>query len=156
MKNLIVTGGLGFIGSNLIKLLLKKNYFVINLDKVSYSSNKYNTKEFIASFMENVADGKIDLEKMDNQIAVLGLLFNSGLKDATNNAFDVSFSGEAEILQYFSSLGKAFKSGANPALLIKKLTDAVEVDQATERSNEPGSSALATLYIFLFVSVSTQ
>ena len=40
----------------------------------------YNTKEFIASFMENVADGKIDLEKMDNQIAVLGLLFNNGLK----------------------------------------------------------------------------
>jgi len=39
MKNVIVTGGLGFIGSNLIKLLHKKNYFVINIDKVSYSSN---------------------------------------------------------------------------------------------------------------------
>ena len=44
-KNLIVTGGLGFIGSNLIKLLLKKNFSVINIDKISYSSNSYNLKE---------------------------------------------------------------------------------------------------------------
>ena len=46
MKKVIVTGGLGFIGSNLIKLLLKKNYYVVNVDKVSYSSNKYNLKEY--------------------------------------------------------------------------------------------------------------
>ena len=45
-ENLIVTGGLGFIGSNLISLLLKKNYFVINIDKFSYASNFYNTKNF--------------------------------------------------------------------------------------------------------------
>jgi dTDP-glucose 4,6-dehydratase len=43
IKNkIIVTGGLGFIGSNLIDLLIKKNFYVINIDKVSYSSR---TKE---------------------------------------------------------------------------------------------------------------
>ena len=46
MQKIIVTGGLGFIGSNLIELLLKINYFVINIDKVSYSSNFYNVKDF--------------------------------------------------------------------------------------------------------------
>ena len=46
MQKIIVTGGLGFIGSNLIELLLKRNYFVINIDKVSYSSNFYNVKDF--------------------------------------------------------------------------------------------------------------
>ena len=46
MKKIIVTGGLGFIGSNLIDLLLKKNFFVINIDKATYSSNYYNVKEF--------------------------------------------------------------------------------------------------------------
>tara|TARA_A100000164_G_scaffold371286_1_gene398730 strand:+ start:180 stop:1193 length:1014 start_codon:yes stop_codon:yes gene_type:complete len=46
MKKIIVTGGLGFIGSNLIDLLISKNYYVINIDKVSYSSNYYNTKEY--------------------------------------------------------------------------------------------------------------
>ena len=46
MKKIIVTGGLGFIGSNLIDLLIRKNYFVINVDKITYSSNFYNTKEY--------------------------------------------------------------------------------------------------------------
>jgi dTDP-glucose 4,6-dehydratase len=46
MKNIIVTGGLGFIGSNLIELLIKKKFNVINVDKVTYSSNFYNIKEF--------------------------------------------------------------------------------------------------------------
>ena len=45
-KNIIVTGGLGFIGSNLIDLLISKKYSVINLDKISYSSNFYNLKEY--------------------------------------------------------------------------------------------------------------
>ena len=46
MPNIIVTGGLGFIGSNLIELLLQKKYIVINVDKNTYSSNFYNVKEF--------------------------------------------------------------------------------------------------------------
>ncbi len=46
MKKIIVTGGLGFIGSNLIELLINKNYTVINIDKITYSSNFYNTKEY--------------------------------------------------------------------------------------------------------------
>jgi dTDP-glucose 4,6-dehydratase len=49
MKKIIVTGGLGFIGSNLIDLLIKRNFNVLNLDKVTYSSNFYNVKEFSKS-----------------------------------------------------------------------------------------------------------
>ena len=45
MKKFVVTGGSGFIGSNLVKFLLKKNYFVINIDKLSYSANPYNLKK---------------------------------------------------------------------------------------------------------------
>jgi len=43
-KKAIVTGGFGFIGSNLVKSLLKKNFFVINIDKMNYASNVYNLK----------------------------------------------------------------------------------------------------------------
>lgn len=46
MKKIIVTGGQGFIGSNLVEFLLDKNYFVINIDKSSYSANPYNVRNF--------------------------------------------------------------------------------------------------------------
>ena len=46
IKTIIVTGGLGFIGSNLVDFLIKKNFYVINIDKVSYSSNFYNLKNY--------------------------------------------------------------------------------------------------------------
>ena len=45
-KNIIVTGGLGFIGSNLINLLINKDNHIINIDKITYSSNFYNSKNF--------------------------------------------------------------------------------------------------------------
>jgi len=45
MKRFIVTGGYGFIGSNLIELLLKKKFKVLNIDKLSYSAQKYNLKD---------------------------------------------------------------------------------------------------------------
>ena len=45
MQKIIVTGGLGFIGSNLIKILLEKKYYVINLDKIGYASSFYNIKD---------------------------------------------------------------------------------------------------------------
>jgi len=41
MKKLIVTGGSGFIGSNLVDFLIKKKYFVINIDLNKYSKSSF-------------------------------------------------------------------------------------------------------------------
>ena len=50
MEKVIVTGGLGFIGSNLINIL-KNNYFIINVDKVTYASNSNNINSNIKNYV---------------------------------------------------------------------------------------------------------
>ena len=48
MKNLLVTGGCGFIGSNFINYIFPKgNYKIINLDAMYYAANENNIKEEI-------------------------------------------------------------------------------------------------------------
>jgi len=68
MKKVVVTGGYGFIGSNLIASLIKKKYFVINIDKLSYSSNKYNLKNLN---LKNYIYYKIDLNEKNKIIKLL-------------------------------------------------------------------------------------
>ena len=69
MKKIIVTGGSGFIGSNLIRLLLKKKYFVINVDKLSYSANSYNVKNFKKN--RNYLFYKTDINKTSKILQIL-------------------------------------------------------------------------------------
>jgi len=47
MKKLLVTGGAGFIGSHLVRLLLKKypDVQLVNLDKLTYAGNLTNLKD---------------------------------------------------------------------------------------------------------------
>ena len=47
MKNILVTGGLGFIGSNFIRLLMKDGGFktIINFDKQTYAGNPENLRD---------------------------------------------------------------------------------------------------------------
>ena len=46
MKNVLITGGCGFIGSNFVKYLISlQNYFPIIIDKLTYAGNKHNLNQ---------------------------------------------------------------------------------------------------------------
>ena len=52
-KNILVTGGLGFIGSTLInKLLIETNSNVYNIDKENYADNPFSTKNKLSKLGE--------------------------------------------------------------------------------------------------------
>ena len=141
MKKLLVTGGLGFIGSNLIKLLLKKNYYVINIDKVSYSSNKYNVKEY--ENKKNYKFIKLDINskkltkifKKYKPIGVFNLAAETHVDRSIDNPSNFIKSNILGTFNLLDSFRKFYKSYSNTKL-IHISTDEVFGDVLTGRSNE--------------------
>ena len=141
MKKVLVTGGLGFIGSNLIKLLLKKNYYVINIDKVSYSSNKYNVKEFDNN--KNYKFIKLDINskkltkifKRYKPIGVFNLAAETHVDRSIDNPSNFIKSNILGTFNLLESFRRFYKSYSNTKL-IHISTDEVFGDVLTGRSNE--------------------
>ena len=76
MKTLLVTGGAGFIGSNLVLHLLKKypDYTLINLDKLTYAGD-----------LKNLAEAKGN----PNHIFVEGDILDSALLDSLFTRYNI-------------------------------------------------------------------
>ena len=81
MKNILVTGGAGFIGSNFVRMALSehKDCFIVNLDKLTYAGNLEN----LAGFLEHqnhkfikgdICDGAL-VEKIIDEFRI-GIIIN--------------------------------------------------------------------------------
>ncbi len=77
MKKVLVTGGAGFIGSNFINHILKTrdDYFIVNLDKVTYAGNLENLKE---------------VEDNPNYVFVKGDIINRELLDYLFDKYEIN------------------------------------------------------------------
>jgi len=141
MKKVIVTGGLGFIGSNLIELLIKKKFNVINLDKKTYSSNFYNTKSFRNSkyykfvkcdLNQTLKLKKVILEHKPNCIFNLAAETHVDRSiDSPKNFINSNILGVFNLLEVFREYSKY-----NKTKLIHISTDEVYGDIAKGRSDE--------------------
>jgi len=140
-KKIIVTGGLGFIGSNLIELLLMNNFSVINLDKISYSSIFYNTKDFKSL---NYRFIKCDINNQDKLLKIFNEIKPSCIFNlAAETHVDRSIDGPKEFIKsnivgVFNLLEafKKFSSSYKKTKLIHVSTDEVYGDILTGRSSE--------------------
>jgi dTDP-glucose 4,6-dehydratase len=76
MKNVLVTGGAGFIGSNFVKNMLDKyfEYRIINVDALTYAGNLENLKDVVdnSNYVFIRADIR-DIKKMDEIFASYGV-----------------------------------------------------------------------------------
>ena len=140
MKKIIVTGGLGFIGSNLIDLLLKKNFFVINVDKATYSSNYYNVKEFKKSKKYKFIKLDIKNRKFENILfkhkpnGIFNLAAETHVDRSIDNPDSFIQSNIVGVYNLLESFKKFSKK--NKSRLIHISTDEVYGDILTGRSHE--------------------
>jgi len=141
MQKIIVTGGLGFIGSNLIELLLRKNFYVINIDKITYSSNFYNTREFDKNKNYKFIQCDINSKKIRNIFLKFkpSCIFNLAAETHVDRSIDnpgdfiqSNIMGVYNILESFRSYSKINKKSK----LIHISTDEVYGDVLKGRSDE--------------------
>ncbi len=139
MKRFIVTGGCGFIGSNLIHLLIKKNCKVLNIDSLSYAAQKYNLKDVKKSnytFVKADINNKKKILQILKKFRPIGI-FNLAADTHVDRSIDDSFNFIKNNILGVYNLLEAIKDYKKKVRLVHISTDEVYGDiSKPKRSSE--------------------
>jgi len=133
-KNILITGGAGFIGSHVVRLFVNKypNYHIVNLDKLTYAGNLANLKD-----VENKANYEfvkadiVDAEAMFSLFekyqfdAVIHLAAESHVDRSITNPTEFVFTNVIGTVNLLNAANRIWKKDFSGKLFYHVSTDEV-------------------------------
>ena len=165
-KKIIVTGGLGFIGFNLVKKLINLNYFVIIIDKSTYAANtKYldqiNKKKYVLYKLDINSKKILDILKKHKPKILFNLAAETHVDRSIKSPKNFIDSNIVGVFNLLETLKFYNSKNSNKIKLIHVSTDEVygdiaknkyskEIDRYFPSSPYSASKASSDLLIFSY------
>tara|TARA_B100000989_G_C19510388_1_gene458699 strand:- start:888 stop:1859 length:972 start_codon:yes stop_codon:yes gene_type:complete len=153
MKNILVTGGLGFIGSNFITQIIKMNYNIVNVDCKSYASVDPDLLKFNSfdnyKFYEININNYDDINDIIKKYSFEKIIHFAAESHVDNSIEDSLLFAKTNILGTINILESYKNLKSNKKFFLHVSTDevfgSIETDKFNERSPyEPNSPYAAS------------
>ena len=150
MKNILITGGAGFIGSHVVRLFVNKyeNYHIFNLDKLTYAGNLENLKDIENKSNYTFIKGDIVDAQFINEL-FQKYQFDAIIHLAAESHVDRSIISPLDFI-YTNIIGTANLLNAARAIWIDKMEDKrfyhISTDEVYGALGETGAFVETTPY----------
>ncbi len=124
MKNFLITGGLGFIGSCFVVNQVKKGNFVVNLDKITYAANQENVAEI---------SGAKNYKFVQGDICDFDLVYK--ILNENNIDFVVNFAAESHVDNSIKNADEFIKTNINGVFSMLKASLQYYQDLKADKKN---------------------
>jgi len=147
MKKILVTGGAGFIGSNLVEDLLKKNYSVTILDNFDsgYMKNLSEFKDQIQVINGDIRDNNLVDKLVKNTSCVFHLAAMVSVPESIEDpdkCFDINVEGSLNIIEACQKYNSKFIFASSAAVYGEDKTPIKTEEIITEPISPYGKSKL--------------